>query len=60
MIIIILLVIGFISYGGEIHDTVSRSKNLTWIDVFSDTNICKLKDRKGFWHYFKVGLGLKI
>jgi hypothetical protein len=59
-IIIILLVIGFISYGGEIHDTVSRSKNLTWIDVFSDTNICKLKDRRGFWHYFKVGLGLKI
>ena len=59
-IIILLLVIGFISYGGEIHDTVKRSKNLTWVDVFLDTNICKLTDRRGFWHYFKVGLGLKL
>ena len=59
-IIVILLVIGFISYGGEIHDTVRNSKTLTWIDVITDTNICVLKDRKSFWHYFKVGLGLKI
>jgi len=59
-VIIFLLVIGFVSYGGEIHDTVRHSKNTTWIDVFSNTNICHLKDRKGFWHYFKVGLGLKL
>ncbi len=59
-IIIGLLIIGFISYGGEIHDTVSRSKNLTWFDVIGDTGLCKLKDRRGFWHYFKVGLGLKL
>jgi len=59
-IIILLLVIGFISYGGEIHDTVKNSKNLTWLDVFYNTDICKLKDRKSFWHYYKAGLGLKI
>jgi hypothetical protein len=58
--IIVLLVLGFISYGGEIHDTVSKSKNLTWIDVITDTSICKLKDRKSFWHYLKVGLNMKL
>lgn len=59
-IILFLLIIGFIAYGGEIHDTVSRSQNLTWFDVIGDTSLCKLKDRKGFWHYFKTGLGLKL
>lgn len=59
-IIVFLLVIGVISYGGEIHDTVKRSKNLTWLDVITDTSVCKLKDRKGFFHYLKVGLGLKL
>jgi hypothetical protein len=59
-LIIFLLIIGFISYGGELHDSVKNSKNLTWFDLIIDTNICKLKDRKSFWHYLKVGLGLKI
>lgn len=59
-IIVFLLVIGVISYGGEIHDTVSKSKHLTWIDVITDTSICKLKTRKSFWHYIKVGLGMKL
>jgi hypothetical protein len=59
-IIIFLLVIGFISYGGEIHDTIKRNKDLTWIEVISDTNICRVKSRKSFLHYLKVGLGLKI
>jgi hypothetical protein len=58
--IIFLLVIGFISYGGEIHDTVKKTKNLTWVDIVTDTDICRLKDRKSFLHYLKVGLGLKI
>lgn len=58
--IIFLLVIGFIAYGGEIHDTVKRSKNLTWVDIVTDTDICRLKDRKSFLHYLKVGMGLKI
>jgi len=59
-VILFLLVVGFISYGGEIHDTLKRTKNLTWFDVVSDTNICRLKARKSFLHYLKVGLGLKI
>jgi hypothetical protein len=59
-LILFLLVVGFISYGGEIHDTVKRNKNLTWIDVVTDTSVCKLKNRKSFLHYLKVGLGLKI
>jgi hypothetical protein len=58
-IILLLLVLGFISYGGEIRDTV-KSSRLTWVDVVTDTKFCKIKDRKGFWHYFKMGLGLKI
>jgi hypothetical protein len=59
-LIIFLLVIGFISYGGEIHDTLKRTNNLTWIDIITDTSICRLKDRRSFWHYLKVGLGIKI
>jgi hypothetical protein len=59
-IIIILLVIGFISYGGEIKDSLSKRKRTTWFNVIDDTDVCKLKDRKGFWQYFKIGLGLKF
>ena len=59
-IIIVLLVLGFISYGGEIHDTVKHNNHLTWVDVITDTNICKLKNRKHFWHYLQVGLGLPV
>ena len=59
-LIILLLVLGFIAYGGEIHDTLRRTKNLTLIDIITDTNICRLEDRKSLWHYLKVGLGVKI
>jgi len=59
-LILFLLVIGFISYGGEIKDTIKKSQTLTWIDVITDTNICRLKDRKSFIHYLKLGLGLKL
>lgn len=59
-IILFLLVIGFISYGGEIHDTLKKKNNLTWLDIITDTNVCRLKDRKSFLHYLKVGLGLKL
>ena len=58
--IIFLLVVGFISYGGEIRDTLKKSKHLSWIDVITDTDICRLKDRKSFFHYLKVGMGLHI
>jgi hypothetical protein len=59
-LIILLLVLGFIVYGGEIHDTLRRTKNLTLIDIITDTNICRLEDRKSLWYYLKVGLGVKI
>ena len=59
-IIIFLLVVGFISYGGEVRDTLKKSKHLYWIDVITDTDICRLKDRKSFFHYLKVGMGLHI
>ena len=59
-IIMILLTVGFISYGGEIKDTLNQSKKLTWIKVLLDTDVCKLKEKKSFWDYFKIGLGLSI
>lgn len=59
-IILILLLMGFIAYGGEIHDTLSKSNKLTWRNIILDTNICKLQDKKSFWHYFYVGLGIKL
>jgi len=46
--------------GGEIHDTVKKNKNLTWFDVVTDTDICKLQNRKSFLHYLQVGLGLGL
>lgn len=59
-VIIVLLVIGFISYGGEVKQALRKRKDLTWFDVIIDTNICKLKDDKSLWTEFKDGLGLKI
>jgi hypothetical protein len=59
-IIILLLVGGFISYAGEIRDTLKTKKNITWFDIITDTEICKLKEKKSFLHHLKVGLGVKI
>jgi len=58
--ILFLLVIGFISYGGEIHDTLKRNKNIAWTDIITDTDVCRLNDRKSFLHYLLVGLRLKV
>lgn len=58
--IYILLIVGLIAYGGEIKDTLVRRKNLSWIDVFTDTEICNLNERKSFMHYVKLGLGMKL
>ena len=55
-LIYILLILGFIAYHGEIKDTLVKNKHLSWLDVFTDTKICNLKDRKSFWHYLKTGL----
>ena len=57
-IILFLLVIGFIAYRGEIHDTIRHSDNLSWIDIVTNTNFCKLKDRKPFLHYLLTGLSI--
>ncbi len=60
-IILFLLVIGFIAYGGEIKETLKVKKGITWFDVILDTQICKMNiQRKSFWHYFVSGLGIKI
>jgi hypothetical protein len=58
--IIGLLVVGFISYGGEVKNTLNYKKNLTWVDVIYDSQICKIKNKKPFWDYFKIGLGLPL
>jgi len=57
--IYLLLILGFIAYTGEIKDTLVRRKNLTWFDVFTDTEICNLKERKSFIHYLKAGISVK-
>ena len=59
-IIIFLLVIGVISYGGEIHDSIKNSKNLTWVDVILNKDVCRLNERKSFFHYLKIGLDIKL
>ena len=57
--IFLLLVMGFIAYKGEVCDTLIKSNKLTFIDIILNTSICNLQDKKSFWHYFKVGLGIK-
>jgi hypothetical protein len=59
-VIIILLILGFIAYGGEVKDTLLKSKNLSWFDVITDIKICNVKDRKSFLEYVRLGLGLKL
>ena len=58
--IFLLLVLGFIAYKGEVFDTLTKSNKLTFIDIMLNTSICNLQDKKSFWHYFKVGLGIKM
>jgi uncharacterized membrane protein len=59
-IIIILLVFGFICYGGEMRHKIKNNKSLTWFTVLFDTSICKMKEPKSLLYYFKMGLGIKI
>jgi hypothetical protein len=60
VLIYILVILGLIAYGGEIKDTLKNKKDLSWFDVFADTDICNLQDRRPLYHYIKLGLGLKI
>jgi len=61
-IIMGLLIIGFIAYSGELKDSlkINKSKNLTIFDVLTDVSICNIKNKKPFWDYFKIGLGLNL
>ena len=54
----LLLIFGFIAYGGEIKDLFNNNKNLTWIDIFTYTKNCNLKENKSLIYYFKKGLNL--
>ena len=56
----VLIVLGLISYGGEIKDTLNNKKNVTWVDVLFSNKLCNIKDRRPFMHYLKLGIGLKI
>ena len=56
----ILIFLGLLAYGGEIKDTLTSKKEVTWFDVFADTKICHMKDKRPFTHYVKLGLGLKL
>ena len=58
-IVFVVLIFGSISYAGEIRQSL-QNKNVTWFTVLTDTKICNIKDRKGFWDYFKSGLGIKL
>jgi hypothetical protein len=60
VIIYVLTILGLIAYGGEIKDTLKTKNNVTWFDVFADTKVCKIKDKRPFTHYLKLGMGLKI
>jgi hypothetical protein len=60
-IILFLLVIGFIAYGGEIKEIIRSKKGITWLDVIADTQICKMNiERKSFKHYLLKGLGISL
>ena len=58
-LIMLLVVIGLIAYRGELKDQFRKKKHINWIDVFEDSKICNLSDRKSFLYYLKTGLGLK-
>ena len=58
-IAIILLVIGFVAYSGEVKHTLRTNKNMSWLQVITDANICKLKKDKALWDNFLIGLGLE-
>jgi hypothetical protein len=54
----LLLIVGFIAYGGEMRDLFSKNKNISWTDIFNNTKNCDLKETKSLFYYFKRGLNL--
>ena len=53
-----LIIIGFVAYGGEMRELYSTNKNLSLIDIFTNTKNCNLKETKSLFYYFKRGLNL--
>lgn len=58
-LIIIFIILGIVAYRGEITIAMHKKKDLSWYEVFNDTNKCKILERLPFLHYVKVGLGVK-
>ena len=59
-LIVVSIFAGFIAYGGELKDKFKKNKKISWEDVFEDTSVCKISEKKSFMYYFKQGLGLKL
>ena len=57
VLIIILIIIGFIVYAGQLRDTGGK---ITLYRVFLDTSIANLPFNKSVWNYFKQGLGVAV
>lgn len=58
-LIIIFIVLGIVAYRGEITIAMHKRNDLSWYEVFNQTHKCKMFERQSFFHYVKVGLGLK-
>jgi hypothetical protein len=56
--IITFIILGIIAYRGEITIALHKRKDLSWYEVFNDTNKCKILERLPFFYYVKVGLGI--
>lgn len=55
-IIIFLLIIGFIAYGGKIRDSIKVNKTFSWLNLIINTDNCKIKNNADFLKYFQRGL----
>jgi hypothetical protein len=60
-VIWILIIIGMIAYAGEIkYQMGPNNKKFTWSNVFNDSQICDLKNRRPFIANLKMGLSVKL
>ena len=56
--LIILIVIGFIAYGGEIKEQLKGNNKISWFNILMRRDICRIKGG-GLINNLKVGLGIK-
>lgn len=52
------LLVGFISYAGELRE-IQGNTSLSWGSILMDTNNCRVNNRKGFIHSFLRGLRIR-